>query len=98
MFTAHSRFQYPFPPPPHDFLDSQKPSSALKLGHCQLPTLNTIYSKVSPLVLLQPCHHVLTIHVYFALIVFPLTSYLSLTSHILHLHFPQLMLCLLTCI
>src|SRR5882724_10403181 len=83
-FPAHSGFQYLFLPTPHDFQDSWKPSSALKLGHCQLLTLNTIYSKVSTLVLLQPCHHLPPIHVYFAFIVFLPTSCLSPTSHPLH--------------
>src|SRR5882724_9738625 len=94
--SAHSGFQHSFLPPPHDFQDSHTPSSTLELGHQQLPTLNIVYSKVLPLVLLHPCHHVLTLHVYFAFIVFLPTSCLSLTLHPSHLHFPQLMLCPLT--
>src|SRR5882724_10150825 len=82
----------------YNFQDSWTPSSVLELSHCQLLTLNIIYSKVLPLVLLLPCHHVLTIHVYFTIIVFLPASCLSPTPHPLHLHFPQLMLCPLTCI
>ena len=60
-----------------------------------LPTLDIFYSKVLSLVYLQPCHYMLSIHVYFALIMFPLTPCLSSTSHLSHLHFPQLMIRLL---
>jgi len=91
-FLAHSGFQYPFLPPPHDFRDSWKPNSMLNLVIVQLLILNTIYSKVLPLVLLLPCHHVLTIHV-FRIYCVSAISCLSLTLHPSHLHFPWLMLC-----
>jgi len=72
------------------FLES---SSTLELGTYLLLTLDIFYSKVSSLVYLRPCHHMLSIHVYFALIMFLLAPCLSPTLHLLHLHFPSLRLC-----
>ena len=90
-FPAHSGFQQPPLPPPHDFRDSWNQVSMLELSCYQLPTLDIIYSKVSSLVSLWPCLHVLFIHVYFALLCFSLTPCLSPPSHLLHFQLLQLM-------